>query len=286
MLGAGFNIYLWFNGLRQGSEGFHVTSSHSGDGRARAEISNRDGVPVLNRRNPMAQLRQVPREIHKHIRARSYIGGSALGVSDGLVTNLAFLSGFAAFESNIHLVRIAGVASMLAGAISMFFSGVLAGRSEYELFLADKKREAGEIEEEPEEEKGELKDFYVAKGLTSEEAEKIVGRIASNKEKFLEDILMHELHVHQARLSNPIKIGGVIGLSFLVGALIPLVPFLLLTTVTLALLGSALTSALFLFLVGAWKGRVVGRKPWRSGLETFLIGAAAASILYLIGGFL
>jgi len=168
----------------------------------------------------------------------------------------------------------------------MFFSGVLAGRSEYELFQADKKREAGEIEQEPEEEKGELRGFYIAKGLTPEEAEKIVGKIASNKEKFLEDILMHELHVHQAKLSNPIKMGGVIGLSFLVGALIPLVPFLILPAVTIALLVSALTSALFLFLVGAWKGRVVGRKPWRSGLETFLIGAAAASILYLIGGFL
>jgi len=56
----------------------------------------------------MAQLRQVPREIHKHIRARSYIGGSALGVSDGLVTNLAFLSGFAAIESGtIHLIQVA-----------------------------------------------------------------------------------------------------------------------------------------------------------------------------------
>src|SRR3989441_9628241 len=127
MLGAGFNIYLWFNALRQCSEGFHVTSSHSGDGRARAEISNRDGVPVPNRRNTMAQLRQVPREIHKHIRARSYIGGSALGVSDGLVAYLAFLSGFAAIESNIHLVRIPGAAPTLEGAISTFFKGILPG---------------------------------------------------------------------------------------------------------------------------------------------------------------
>ena len=232
----------------------------------------------------MAQLRQVPLEIHKHIRARSYISGSALGVSDGLVTNLAFLSGFAAIESNIHLIRIAGAASILAGAISMFFSGVLAGRSEYELFQADKKREEGEIEQEPEEEKGELRDFYIAKGLTSEEAEKIVGRIASNKEKFLEDILMHELRIHQTKLSNPIKMGGVIGLSFLVGALIPLVPFLLIQTATVALGVSALVSSMFLFTVGAWKGHVVGRKLWRSGLETLLIGAAAAGILYLIGG--
>ena len=244
-------------------------------------------MPPPTRRNSMAQLRQVPREIHKHIRARSYISGSALGVSDGLVTNLAFLSGFAAIEpGKIGVIQFAGLASMLAGAISMFFSGVLAGRSEYELFQADKKREEGEIEQEPEEEKGELRDFYIAKGLTPEEAERIVARIASNKEIFLEDILMHELHVHKMELSNPVKMGGVIGLSFLIGALIPLVPFLLLSTVTVALQGSALISALFLFLVGAWKGHVVGRKPWRSGLETFLIGAAAASILYLIGGFL
>ncbi len=200
------------------------------------------------------------------------------------MTNLAFLSGFAAVESNIHLVRIAGAASMLAGAISMLFSGILAGRSEYELFQADKKREASEIEEEPEEEKGELRGFYIAKGLTSEEAEKIVGRIASNKEKFLEDILMHELHVHQTRLPNPIKMGGVIGLSFLVGALIPLVPFLFIQESTAALAVSALISPLFLFTVGAWKGRVVRRKLWKSGLETLLIGVAAAGILYLIGG--
>src|SRR5213593_719005 len=231
----------------------------------------------------MAQLRQVPREIHKHIRARSYIGGSALGVSDGLVTNLAFLSGFGPIESNIHLLRIAGAASMLAGAISMFFSGILAGRSEYELFQADKKREAGEIEEEPEEEKGELRDFYIAKGLTLEEAERIVGRIASNKEKFLEDILMHELHVHETKLENPIKMGGVIGLSFLVGALIPLAPFILLPTKNSSILAAALISPLFLFGVGVWRGRIVGRKFWRSGLETLIIGVAASAVLYLIG---
>src|SRR5256886_12936543 len=114
----------------------------------------------------MAQLRQVPREIHKHIRARSYIGGSALGVSDGLVTNLAFLSGFAAIESGrISLIQVAGLASMLAGGTRMFFSGGLAGRPEYELFPADKKREAGEVWHQPEEEKGGLRRFYLATGL-------------------------------------------------------------------------------------------------------------------------
>ena len=231
----------------------------------------------------MTEQRQVPREIHKHIRARGYIGSSALGVSDGLVTNLAFLSGFAGATSNLELIRVAGVASMLAGAISMFFSGVLAWRSEYELFLADAKREAGEIEQEPEEEKSELKDFYVAKGLTLEQANTVVDQIASDKSKFLEDILMHELHVHRAKLANPFKMGGVIGLSFLLGAFIPLAPFLLLSTRISSLLLAATVSPVFLFSVGAWRGRVVGRRVWITGLETLLIGAVAAFLVYFIG---
>jgi predicted membrane protein (TIGR00267 family) len=222
-------------------------------------------------------------ERHRHIRARDYIGSSALGISDGLVTNFVFLSGFAGAISNIQLLRFAGTASMLAGAISMSFAGILAQRSEYDLYHADAKREAGEIEQEPEEEKGELTDFYVAKGLSREDAERVVDKISANKEKFLEDILMHELHVHETKLENPLKMGGVIGFSFLVGALIPLAPFILLATRNDSILAAALLSPLFLFVVGAWRGRIVGRKIWRSGLETLVIGVAASGVLYLIG---
>jgi vacuolar iron transporter family protein len=233
----------------------------------------------------MTELKQLPREIHKHIRARSYIGNAALGVSDGLITNLAFLSGFAgaASDSQFHLIQFAGVASMVAGAISMFFGGFIAGRSEYELYEADARREAGEIEQEPEEEKEELRDFYIRKGLNRDQAEKIVDQIASNKAKFLEDILMHELHIYPPKRSNPIKTGGVIGLAFLAGAFIPLAPFLLFQTRLNSLIGAAIVSPIFLFSVGAWRGHVVGRKFWRTGLETLLIGIVAAAILYLIG---
>jgi vacuolar iron transporter family protein len=175
---------------------------------------------------------------------------------------------------------------MLAGAISMSFGGFLAQRSEYDLYHADAKREAGEIEQEPEEEKSELEKFYMAKGLSQDEADRIVDKISANKEKFLEDILMHELHVHETRLENPIKMGGVIGLSFLVGALIPLVPFILLSTRNNSILVAALVSPLFLFGVGVWKGRIVGRRFWRSGLETLIIGVAASGVLYAIGFFI
>jgi predicted membrane protein (TIGR00267 family) len=77
--------------------------------------------------------------------------------------------------------------------------------------------------------------------------------------------------------------GGVIGLSFLVGALIPLAPFILLPTKNTSILTAALIAPLFLFGVGVWRGRIVGRKIWRSGLETLIIGVAASAVLYLIG---
>jgi VIT1/CCC1 family predicted Fe2+/Mn2+ transporter len=231
----------------------------------------------------IASLKTQPAERHKHIRARGYIGSSALGISDGLLTNLVFLSGFAGAISDIQTIRFAGIATMLAGAVSMSFAGFLAQRSEYDLFHADAEREAGEIEQEPEEEKGELEKFYMAKGLSQDEAAKIVEKISGNKQKFLEDILMHELHVHETRLENPLKMGGVIGLSFLAGALIPLAPFIILPTRNSSILAAALVSPLFLFGVGVWRGRIVGRRFWRSGLETLIIGAAASAVLFIIG---
>jgi VIT1/CCC1 family predicted Fe2+/Mn2+ transporter len=230
-------------------------------------------------------------ELHKHIPGRGLIGNSALGVSDGLVTNLAFLSGLAASAgtlTNLEFIKLAGAASMLAGAISMFFGGYLAGRSEYELYQADARREEQEITEEPEEEKSELKNFYVKKGLSSEEAELVVNRIAANKDKFLEDLLMHEVNVTATKLENPVKVAGVLGFSFLAGALIPLLPFLLFSSgpVALLILATILVSVVFLFIVGGWKALVVGKKFWRGGIETLTIGLVAAMALYLIGALL
>ncbi len=222
-------------------------------------------------------------ERHDHIGGRGLISASALGLADGLVTNLAFLTGFSGAVASIDLIRFAGAAAMLAGSVSMFFGGILSTRSERDLFKADSNREAYEIETEPDEETWELKRLYVAKGLTEGEADMVVSRLASNKEKFLEDMLANEVHIHKDNLQNPYVLGGVIGLSFLVGALVPLLPFYIFPTRTYSVVTSVVASLVFLFAAGEWKGRIVKRKPLRSGLETMLIGATAAGVLYLIG---
>jgi vacuolar iron transporter family protein len=222
-------------------------------------------------------------ERHPHIAGRGLISASALGLADGLVTNLAFLTGFSGAVSSDSLIRFAGLAAMLAGSVSMFFGGILSARSEHDLFRADSTREAYEMEHETDEEKAELKRIYMDKGLTEEEAGMVVERLLTNKEKFLEDMLTNELHVHEHNLQNPYKLGAVIGLSFLLGSFVPLAPYYAVSAKSSALVVSVAVSLTFLFAAGEWKGRIVKRKPLRSGLETLAIGAVAAGILFLIG---
>lgn len=225
-------------------------------------------------------------EIHQHIQGRGIIRDLALGLSDGVVTNLAFLAGFAGAIQELSVIRFAGIAAMLAGAVSMFFGGLMAARSEHDLFRADSKREAREIDQEPEEEREELKDFYLNKGLTQEESEMVVKRITANKQKWLEDLLMHELHIHETKLEHPIKTAGVVGLSFLIGAFVPLSAYLVISTRYVSIIVSLVISFLFLFAAGGWKGRLSGRKYWKAGAEMLLVGAAASALLFLIGSFL
>ncbi len=222
-------------------------------------------------------------EKHQHIRGRGLISSSALGLSDGLITNLAFLTGFGGAESSISLIRFAGLAAMLAGSVSMFFGGILGSRSELDLFHADSKREAFEIENETDEEVEELRTLYMQKGLSESEADMVVARVSSDRERFLEDMLANELHIHRSHLEKPYKVGLVIGLSFALGALVPLLPYFFSTQKAVGVAASVIFSLAFLFAAGAWKGRIVQRHIWRSGLETLLIGAFAAAVLFAIG---
>jgi vacuolar iron transporter family protein len=232
-------------------------------------------------RNQRTTERRI--EKHQHIHGRGVIRDVVLGLSDGVITNVAFLAGFSGAIQNLSVIRFAGAAAMLAGAVSMFFGGLMAARSENDLFHADSLRESKEIELEPDEERRELKSFYQEKGLTDEESDLVVNRITTDKKKWLEDLLTHELHIHETKLERPLKVASIIGLSFLVGAFVPLIGYILSSTKLEAIIASIAISLVFLFATGGWKGRISGRRFWIAGLEMFVIGAAAASLLYLIG---
>ncbi|MEM3186394.1 MAG: VIT1/CCC1 transporter family protein [Conexivisphaerales archaeon] len=221
-------------------------------------------------------------EIHPHIRGRDVVSDIALGLSDGLVTNLAFLTGFAGASSNITILRIAGVAAVLAGTVSMFFGGLLKARSEKELYQADSRREMQEIEAEPDEEKEELVNFYIKKGLSRQQSVEVVEKITENKQEWLKDMLLHELHLHKDQLKSPYRVASVIGLGFLVGSLVPFLPYLVLQSKEQAIEVSVFISLFFVSVAGGWKGKLTGRIA-KSALETTAVAALASGILYLIG---
>ena len=225
-------------------------------------------------------------EKHPHIRGRHLIADSALGLSDGLITNLSFLTGFSGATSNIGLIRLAGLAAMIAGAVSMFFGGILAARSEKDMYLADLRREAYEIKYEPEEERRELTSFYRNMGVSEAEAEVIVKKITANPKSWLEDMLIHELHIHKAELRSQYEKGGTTGISFLIGALVPLLPYCLFAFKGESLMISLLTSLSFLVIIGVWKGKITEKNVWRSGIEMLAVGIVGSTILYIIGIFL
>jgi vacuolar iron transporter family protein len=247
-----------------------------------AEKDPKKTPPKANRSPKQPKIQ----EKHKHIPGRGLISKLALGLTDGVVTNVAFLAGFAGAIQSLEFIRLAGIASMLAGSVAMFFGGLSSARADEDLFKEDARRELDEIESEPDEERQELKEFYLGKGLTQEESEIVVRRITKDKKRWLDDLLMHELHLHKEELDNPLKVASVIGVAFLVGAFVPLSGYLFAMQRSVGIVLSVSFSLIFLFLVGGWKGRLSGRKFLNAGLEMFLIGAAASVLLFLIGSLL
>ncbi len=111
----------------------------------------------------------------------------------------------------------------------------------------------------------------------------VVDRVSRDKNKFLEDLMIHELHLHETSLTDPYKSGLATGGAFLAGSLMPLWPYLVLSDHAQSVLVSVVISLLFLFLVGGWKARIAQTNIWRGGLETISVGAVASALLYLVG---
>ena len=215
-------------------------------------------------------------------------GGRALrevvfGVNDGIVTTIGFLLGIAGAFANRRLCLISGVAEILAGAASMFFGGYLSTKSQQEFFENEIQREKREIEEMPAKEREEIRRIYRTKGFSDEkELDLVVQRITADKRIWLKCMMEEELGLILESMNSPLKVGLLIGASFLVGGFIPLIPLVFFET-HLAVRVSILFTAAILFFLGALKTTLTRHSWVKSGLETLLIGIVAAGIGLFIG---
>jgi vacuolar iron transporter family protein len=216
------------------------------------------------------------------------VGGGNLraavfGVNDGLVSNASLLMGVAGAGGASGEALTAGVAGLLAGALSMAAGEYISVRSQREMFEYQIGLEREELEEYPEEEAEELALIYAARGMDLARAREITHELVKNHDHALDALAREELGLNPDDLGSPWGAAVFSFLSFSLGAALPLVPFLLGLTVPEAALYAALLSGLALFAVGMTLSLFTGRNAFLGGLRMLAIGAGAGAITFGIG---
>ncbi len=225
-------------------------------------------------------------EIFVAMREKGRSGGTlrsaVLGANDGLGSILALVAGVAAATSSASFVVVAGVAGLIAGAISMAASGYISVKAEQDVYASQVSLQREAFEVAPEASREQLTEAYRAKGLSQPEAELVVKRLAENEDEFLRALLAEGRVIGEASFENPRRHDVYTGVAFVVAGLIPILPFLTLSVST-AIIAAVLFAAAALFLTGVLRTLSTLNSFAKGGVEMVLIGLGAAAVTYLVG---
>ena len=204
------------------------------------------------------------------------------GAQDGILSTVALVTSVAVAIGDGATILVAGLAAALAGMISMATGAYLGSRAEQDVQQAEIAREAREMEENPAEEFAELVVVLQREGRSFQEASDMAAEIAQDKEAWLRTMVEKELGISADMTTNPVKDALVMGVSFVVAAMVPIVPYLFLGGWT-AIVVSIVAALVGLFVLGMGKGRMVSKAPILQGLEVLGIGAVSAAIGFALG---
>ncbi len=247
-------------------------------------IRSRGSLPPLPPEQAQAALADlIAARNQGRTQAAGWVGDAIYGVNDGLGSIFGIVSGVSgATLGNSHFVLIAGLAGMVASALSMGSGAYLAAKSEREIFEAEFAREKEAVEENEAEAREVLSLSYQIRGLPVEDAERFVRHIARNPNQLIQALARERLHTSEEGLSNPLVSAVSGALSTAVGAFIPIIPFFFITGIP-AIIAAAIVSLAAHFAVGAAKSLITIRSWWASGFEMTWIGALEGVVTYLIG---
>jgi VIT1/CCC1 family predicted Fe2+/Mn2+ transporter len=208
------------------------------------------------------------------------------GFNDGLTANFGLVAGVigAATVNQHQAVVVAGVAGLIADALSMGSSGYLASKSEREVYDYEIAMEKTEVELMPEIERDELALIYEAKGMDQGSAHSLATQIMADPDLMLKEQVQEELKIGELNMSA-LREGWLTGLATAFGAVIPVFPFFLWNGTT-AIVLSFVVAMLSHFLVGAARSVFTGRSAFRSGLDMFVVGVGVAAVGYFFGGWI
>jgi VIT1/CCC1 family predicted Fe2+/Mn2+ transporter len=227
-------------------------------------------------------LMSHPEDVRDPHRQASALSNIILGGQDGLVNVLGVILGVAAATSDPYIVLVAGLAATFAESVSMGAVAYTSTMADADFYESEREREYRHIREMPHLERDEVRAIYAEKGFKDDLLENIVETITANPDIWVAVMMAEEHRLTPVDKTQALRAAIVVGVSAVIGSLIPLAPFVLLPVST-SIWVSILVTAFVLYAVGAYKARTTVGRPWKSGLEMAVIGTISALVGYAIG---
>ena len=218
---------------------------------------------------------------HQH---RDVNGGwlrpAVFGAMDGLVTNVALIAGVGGGGLSAQTIIVTGLAGLAAGAFSMATGEYVSVSSQNELIAAEVSKERIELERNPAGEQRELAEVFIRRGVDADLATKVAMQVSAHPEEALRVHVREELGIDHHDLPSPVTAAGASLLTFAVGALIPLLPYLLgFSSLPAALVLAAVAA----FIGGGLVSRITTRPFLRGALRQLVLAGVAAGLTFAIG---
>lgn len=220
--------------------------------------------------------------LEAHSTSSEFVRDAVIGLADGLTVPFALAAGLAATVGSGQVIVVAGLAEIAAGSIAMGLGGYLAARGDEEHYHAERKREEDEIREVPTEEEWEVEELMQRYGATREESRPFIDALRRNPRAWTDFMMRFELGLEEPSPKRAVRSAFTISSAYVIGGLVPLLPYMLVKSVGVGLLVSIATTIVALAVFGAVKSRVTGVPVLRGLAKTVLIGTVAAAAAFLI----
>ncbi len=218
----------------------------------------------------------------RHFLASETVRDVVIGMSDGLTVPFALAAGLTGAAAGGHIIVIAGLAEIAAGAVAMGLGGYLAARTDVDHYRSEYRRELRETEETPDEERREVRLILTEQGLDRPTADMVVEALTRDRHRWVDFMMRFELGLEKPDAARAPASALTIAASYIVGGLIPLLPYMTMADTAAALPVSIVLTLMALALFGGVKGSLTGGRPLRSAIQTVVIGGIAAATAFAI----
>ena len=224
---------------------------------------------------------QTP-HIERHFTGTATVRDIVIGMADGLTVPFALAAGLSGAVDTTRIIVTAGLAEIAAGSIAMGLGGYLAATSDAEHYDAERQREMTEVTEKPEAEVTETAAVFRSYGVTEEDSRPIVDALRQRPEAWVDFMMRFELGLEKPDPKRALRSALTIAGAYIVGGCIPLGPYIVSPKASTALVASVAITLMALATFGYVKGHFTGAPPWRTAMQSVLIGGVAAGVAFVI----